>query len=122
MAWLQRKLDFDARLKSIEENGDSLALATPHEFELWGEITAIERNPALQANIPEADEVRSKVKLLKGALQWTLDREFRARLSKIRQEPEANRRSAGRNATLPTSDRREDAYRAIAVRRFQWSG
>jgi Tfp pilus assembly protein PilF len=81
---VQRKLDFDARLKSIEENGDSLALATPHEFELWGEITAIERNPALQANIPEADDVRSKVKLLKGALQWTLDKEFGARLSKIR--------------------------------------
>ncbi len=81
---VQRKLDFDARLKSIEENGDSLALATQHEFDLWGEIAAIERNPALQANIPEADDVRSKVKLLKGALQWTLDKEFRARLSKIR--------------------------------------
>jgi hypothetical protein len=81
---VERKLDFDARLKSIEESGDSLALATAHEFELWGEIAAIERNPALQANISEAAEVRSKVKLLKGALQWTLDQEFKARLSKIR--------------------------------------
>ncbi len=81
---IARKLDFDARLKSIEESGDSLALATVHEFELWGEITAIERNPALKANIPEAEEVRDKVRLLKGALQWTLDKEFKARLSRVR--------------------------------------
>jgi tetratricopeptide (TPR) repeat protein len=81
---VSRKLDFDARLKSIEENADSLALATTHEFELWGEITAIERNPALAANIPEAAEVRDKVRLLKGVLQWTLDKEFKQRLSKVR--------------------------------------
>ena len=79
-----RKLDFDARLNSIEESQDALALATKHEFELWGEITAIERHPALQANIPEAVEVRDKVRLLKGALQWTLDKEFKSRLSRIR--------------------------------------
>ncbi len=81
---VSRKLEFDARLKSIEENADSLALATTHEFELWGEITAIERNPALAAAIPEAEEVRDKVELLKGVLQWTLDKEFKQRLSKIR--------------------------------------
>ena len=38
---VSRKLDFDARVKSIEENNDALALATKREFELWGEITAI---------------------------------------------------------------------------------
>jgi lipopolysaccharide biosynthesis regulator YciM len=83
---VNRKLEFDARLKSIEENSDSLALATKREFDLWGEITAIERNPALQANIPEAEEVRDKVKLLKGALQWNLDREFKDRLWRIRRD------------------------------------
>ena len=79
-----RKLEFDARLKTIEEDHDSLALATTHEFELWGEITAIERNPVLRANIPEAEEVRDKVRLLKGALQWNLDRDFADRLWRIR--------------------------------------
>ena len=79
-----RKLDFDARIKSIEENNDALALATRREFELWGEITAIERNPVLRANIPEAADVRDKVRLMKGALQWTLDREFKMRLSTVR--------------------------------------
>jgi hypothetical protein len=83
---VQRKLDFDARLNRIEENKDSLALATKHEFDMWGEIATIERNPALQANIPEAAEVRAKVKLLKGALQWNLDKEYKSRLSKVRRD------------------------------------
>ncbi len=83
-AMVARKLEFDARLNSIEQDSDSLALATEHEFDLWGEITAIERNPALGAAIPEAAEVRDKVRLLKGVLQWNLDREFKDRLWRIR--------------------------------------
>jgi hypothetical protein len=81
-----RKLEFDARLNGIEDSADSLALATEHEFDLWGEIVAIERHPALQANIPEADEVRDKIKLLKGVLQWEIEKEFKSRLSKIRRD------------------------------------
>ena len=81
-----RKLDFDARLNSIEQSRDSLALATEREFDLWGEIAAIERNPAVAANIPEAEEVRDKLKLLKGTLQWDLDKEFDSRLWKIRRD------------------------------------
>ncbi|HSD69036.1 MAG TPA: tetratricopeptide repeat protein [Woeseiaceae bacterium] len=81
---VQQKLEFDARLDSIDKSGDSLALATAHEFSLWGEITAMERNPALQANIPEAQEVRHKIRLLKGVLQWELDREFKVRAALIR--------------------------------------
>jgi hypothetical protein len=83
---VRRKLEFDARLNSIEESGDSLALATENEFDLWGEITAIERNPVLAAALPEADDVRHKVRLLKGALQWQLDREFKERLWRIRRD------------------------------------
>ena len=83
---VQRKLDFDARLNNIENSKDSLALATQQEFGMWGEIAAIERNPVLQTNIPEAAEVRDKVKLLKGALQWNLDKEYKSRLSRIRRD------------------------------------
>ena len=81
-----RKLEFDARLNSIEQSGDTLALATEREFELWGEITALERTPALAADIPEAQEVRDKIKLLKGVLQWELDKEFKSRLSRVRRD------------------------------------
>jgi hypothetical protein len=81
---IERKLRFDARLNEIEQNNDSLALATEQEYGLWEEITAIENTPALRANIPEAAEVRDKLRLLKGALQWNLDREYKARLWKVR--------------------------------------
>ena len=83
---VSRKLDFDARLNSIEQSGDSLALADQREFELWGEIITLERNPALAADIPEAQEVRDKIRLLKGVLQWDLDKKFKSRLWKIRKD------------------------------------
>ena len=81
-----RKLEFDARLNSIEESADALALASQREFGLWGEIIAIERQPVLQANFAEAEEVRDKIKLLKGALQWDVEKEFKSRLWKIRRD------------------------------------
>ena len=81
-----RKLEYDAQLNRIEQNNDALALATTEQFALWGEISALERNPALSANIPEAVEVRDKIKMLKGVLQWELDKEFKVRLSKARKD------------------------------------
>jgi len=83
---VNRKLEFDARLKNIEASGDALALATEREFDLWGEITAMELNPALQADIVEVEDVRNKLKLLKGVLQWDLDREFKDRLWRVRRD------------------------------------
>jgi len=79
-----RKLEFDSTLNNIEEGGDWLALATKSEFEMWGEITGLESTPALAADIPEAEEVRDKIELLKGVLQWELEREFGDRLWRIR--------------------------------------
>ncbi len=83
---VDRKLEFDARLNSIERSGDSLALATKQEFALWGEIISLEHTPALATDISEAQEVRDKIKLLKGVLQWDLDKEFKARLWRIRRD------------------------------------
>jgi len=100
---VQRKLEFDARLDSIEKSSDSLALATEQEFALWGEITAMERNPALKANIPEAAEVRHKIKLLKGVLQWELDKEFKVRAATIRR----NLRQAGEALVETQRSRRQ---------------
>ena len=83
---IARKMELDARLNSIEENEDSLALASRHEFNLWGEIIAIERNPVLDVNIAEARDVLDKLRLLKGTLQWDLDKEFKSRLWQIRRD------------------------------------
>lgn len=83
---IDRKLEFDSMLNGIEQDNDWLALATEREFELWGEITALERTPALAADIPEADEVRDKIRLLKGVLQWQLERDFKDRLWRVRRD------------------------------------
>ena len=85
-AMVDRKLEFDARLNGIEQSGDPLALANRQEFAMWGEITALERSPALALDTPEATEARQKVALLKGVLQWNLDKEFNGRLWRARRD------------------------------------
>ena len=81
-----RKLEFDSTMNNIEESHDWLALATKSEFDMWGEITGLESTPALQADIPEATEVSDKISLIKGALQWELERNFKDRLWRIRRD------------------------------------
>ncbi len=81
---ISRKLEFDSTLNNIEKSHDWLALATKSEFDMWGEITGFENTPALRENLPEAVEVREKIQLLKGVLQWQLERDFMDRLWRIR--------------------------------------
>ena len=81
-----RKLRFDSLLNDIERGNDWLALATEAEFEMWGEITGLEATPALSADIPEAAEVRKKIALLKGVLQWRLEKAFKDRLWRLRRD------------------------------------
>ena len=100
---VNRKLEFDSTLNNIEESHDWLALATRSEFEMWGEITGLESTPALQANIPEADEVRDKIRLLKGVLQWQLERDFKDRLWRIRR----NLNNAGEALVAAQRSRRQ---------------
>ena len=81
---VDRKLEFDSVLNDIERSNDWLALATEQEFEMWGEIIGLEQTGALAADIPEAREVRDKIELLKGVLQWRLERDFKDRLWRVR--------------------------------------
>ena len=83
---VDRKLAYDSLLDDIEQSNDWLALANKREFEMWGEITSLEKTPSLQADIPEAAEVRDKIQLLKGALQWELEEKFKDRLWRIRRD------------------------------------
>ena len=81
-----RKLEFDSTLNNIEESHDWLALATQSEFDMWGEITGLESTPVLREEIPEAAEVGDKIDLIKGVLQWQLERDFKDRLWRIRRD------------------------------------
>jgi outer membrane protein assembly factor BamD (BamD/ComL family) len=83
---VNEKLEFDSTLNNIERSRDWLALATRSEFEMWGEISGMESAPALRTDIPEALEVRDKTQLLKGVLQWQLERDFQDRLWRIRRD------------------------------------
>ena len=83
---IRRKLEFDSRLNNVEESRDWLALANTSEFDMWGEIAGLQSTPALDADIPEAWEVQDKIHLLKGVLQWRLDREFNERLWRTRRD------------------------------------
>ncbi|MEE4161367.1 MAG: hypothetical protein V2I25_02600 [Woeseiaceae bacterium] len=85
-ALVDRKLEFDSLLNDIEQSNDWLALASREQFEMWGEVTGLEANPALGAEIPEAAEVRDKIRLLKGVLQWELEKSFKDKLWRIRRE------------------------------------
>ncbi len=79
-----RKLELDSTLNNIEASHDWLALASDAEFAMWGEITGLAETPVLDAAIPEATEARGKIDLMKGVLQWQLEREFSERLWRIR--------------------------------------
>ena len=83
---VDRKLEFDSILNDIEEGNDWLALASKEQFNMWGEVTGLESSPALNASIPEAEEVRDKIKLIKGVLQWELEKSFKDKLWRIRRE------------------------------------
>ena len=83
---IAEKLGYDTVADNIEANRDWLALASRAEFEMWEEITALEQTPALRADIPEAREVQDKIDLLKGVLQWNLERDFNERLWRLRRD------------------------------------
>lgn len=85
-AMVARKLDFDARLNAIETRRDYIALADRREHELWNEIATLEQSRAANADIPEAEPVRDKLRLMKGVLQWDLERDFRSRLASLKSD------------------------------------
>ena len=83
---VDRKLEIDSLLNDIEQGNDWLALATEREFELWGEIAGLENMLALSPDLPEAEEAQEKVLLLKGVLQWQLERDYNDRLWRVRRD------------------------------------
>ena len=79
-----RKLELDSTLNNIEASGDWLALSNQDEFATWGELSGLAETPVLAADIPEAEDARDKIGLMKGVLQWQLERDFADRLWRIR--------------------------------------
>jgi hypothetical protein len=88
-----------ARLDAIAATRDIAGLADATERQQWELLTELEQSPAWSHS--GAAEARDKQRVLKGLLQWKLDREFRLRLWQQRREikalddalAEANRRA-----------------------------
>lgn len=75
-----QRLQFESHLNRIEQERDTLALATPRERSLWEEVHALSDTPALASDLPEARDAAAKLRLMRGVLAWDLDKHFKARL------------------------------------------
>lgn len=80
-------LDFDTRLKEIERNDDVVTLATAEEQQNWQRVLRVEEAAAQNsAADPESVEMRDKIRLMKGVLQWNMSSSFKARLWREQKE------------------------------------
>jgi hypothetical protein len=73
-----RRTGVDASLTAVETANDVAALGTARQREQWARIRALEE--ALRSAPPgdETDAARDKLRLIKGALLWKLDENFKA--------------------------------------------
>ncbi len=93
------------RLTRIERERDVVGLADPAEARLWRDIVALESNRAFDTE--QAAGARDKQRILKGALLWELDADYRYRLWKHK------RRLAELDAQLAVASERESAVREV---------
>jgi hypothetical protein len=80
-------VDFDAmhaRYEALAEQSrvarqehDVVSLAPGEEQAQWQRLVAMEQNPAW--NLPASEALREKQRVLKGLLQWNMERDFRVR-------------------------------------------
>jgi len=82
-----RKVEIGSRLSVIERDSDVTGLATAHESEQWKKVQELEQ--ALQsadASDPATEEMRAKLKLIRGVLYWNMNASYKARLWHARKE------------------------------------
>ncbi|MFL6547680.1 MAG: tetratricopeptide repeat protein [Povalibacter sp.] len=81
------RTDLEARLATIEKEGDVSGLGTEREIEQWEKVQRIEKVLAqADANDPLVQEMSEKVRLLRGRLLWDFSSSYKARLWKQRKE------------------------------------
>lgn len=81
------KVEIGSRLSQIERDGDVVGLATGHESEQWQKVKLLEE--ALQSADPAdptTEEMREKLKLIRGVLYWNMNASYKARLWHARKE------------------------------------
>jgi hypothetical protein len=99
-----RKVEIGSRLSVIERDGDVTGLATSTESEQWNKVQLLER--ALQNSDPSdpaTEDMRAKLRLIRGVLYWSMNGNYKARLwhaQKEQRELEVAVKEARRRWTL----------------------
>lgn len=82
-----RRTELESRVAAIERDGDAAGLATGRELEQWQKVQQIEKVlEQADPSDPMVQEMRAKVRLLRGRLTWDFSSSYKARLWKVRKE------------------------------------
>ena len=76
----QRDVELENRLRTIESQHDVAALGTPAEREQWATMQRIEAGLAGAPDTPDNADMRARLALVKGVLQYRLNDAYGARL------------------------------------------
>lgn len=109
-----RKNELESRIAAIERDNDIVGLATERELAQWRKIEQLEAALAsADRSDPIVEEMREKVRLLRGTLLWDFNASYKARLWRARKdlrELEVAYREARRRSVLV--ERARDEYPA----------
>jgi tetratricopeptide (TPR) repeat protein len=79
-AMTKRRVDFESRINEIEHSDDVAALGTVEEQQNWARLKRIDDYLAAHPDDPDLDDMRDRLRLLKGVMYWRLSESFKARL------------------------------------------
>ncbi|MEM8983804.1 MAG: hypothetical protein AAGC71_12310 [Pseudomonadota bacterium] len=84
---LQNRADtLSARIADIRAEQDVAAMAPVSEARLWEEIADYTATPGLAGPWPEAADARDKLRLLRGVMQWEMEKSFPARVWQVEKD------------------------------------
>ncbi|MEM1262573.1 MAG: hypothetical protein AAGH76_09255 [Pseudomonadota bacterium] len=84
---LQNHADLlSARIATIRSERNVAAMAPSSEAQLWEEIADYAATPGLEGSWPEAADARNKLRLLRGVMQWEMEKSFPARVWQIEKD------------------------------------
>jgi hypothetical protein len=73
------RAEVESRLNAIETGDDIAALGSPTEREQWARVARLGEQMDTLAPSPQQQEALDKLRLIKGALYWRLDSQFKTR-------------------------------------------
>jgi tetratricopeptide (TPR) repeat protein len=79
-AMTKRRVDFESRINEIEHSDDVAALGTVAEQQNWARLKRVDDYLAAHPDDPDLDDMRDRLRLLKGVMYWRLSESFKARL------------------------------------------